>query len=223
MREFVFVLLFLPIIVFSQDSFTFEKTDSLTIISELDSLRANFAQNKKIEADYELVILKALSFYPELTPARISFKSAKIGTTMNARPAFGSLVFRSKQKRKYVIRMNNQDKDSIIVLKHVPFDAKIGVVGHELAHILDYHHRSFWGVISRGLSYVSKSKKAAFEKEIDLLTIQRGLGYELYSWSKYVLNESPAATKYKSFKAATYLTPEEILYYMNQSSSNNKN
>jgi hypothetical protein len=216
MRKFLFLLLFFQLIAFSQDNFTIEKADSVTVASELDSLRANFSQNKTIEPEHELATLKALSYYPELSATKIHFKSAKTGTTMNARPTFGSLLFRSKHKRKYVIRMNNQEKDSIIVLKNVPFDAKVGVIGHELAHIVDYSNRSFWGVMARGLSYASKAKKAAFEKEIDLLTIQHGLGRELYSWSNYVLNESTASTKYKSFKAATYLTPKEILYYLHK-------
>ena len=68
-----------------------------------------------------------------------------------------------------------------------------------------------FGVIGRGISYASKKSKATFEKEIDLKTIERGLGWQLYAWSNFVLNESTADINYKKFKKETYMTPESIL------------
>ena len=53
------------------------------------------------------------------------------------------------------------------------------------------------------------------QKEIDLKTIQRGLGWQLYDWSNFVLNDSNADAKYKEFKKETYMTPESILETIN--------
>jgi len=184
--------------------------DSLDLLPQLDSLTHQFATNKIFLDEYRLVTLAALSHYPELSNTRIVFKRSKIKTTLNARPTAISLLFRSKEKRKYVIRINSQLKDSVIYFHHIPFNAKVGVLGHELAHINDYNTRNFWRVLKRLFAYSGKKSKAAFEKEIDHTTIEKGLGWQLYDWSDYVLNKSDARVKYKKFKQETYLTPEEI-------------
>ena len=190
--------------------------DSLNISGKLDTLKSQFSNNKKLTPNYEVEILTALSYYPELSNTKIKFKEAKIKTTLNARPAPVSVLFRRKKKRKYVIRINSQFLDSVIHLSHISFNAKIGVFGHEFAHIYDYQNRNIWGIASRLIAYSSKKSKSDFEKEIDTFTIQRGLGWQLYEWSNYVLNTSNATKAYKEFKRLTYLTPEEIKSALNK-------
>jgi hypothetical protein len=199
----------------AQDSWREDERDSLLVVERLDTLRAAYGTNKRFISAVEVPALAALSYYPELKSTRIEFKLAKINTTLNARPTIGSLLFRSRGNRKYVIRLNEQQVDSIIRFQDVPFAGKVGVLGHEFGHLVDYSDRSFFGILGRLLAYTSKKRKAAFEKEIDLLTIQRGLGKELYTWSYYVLYQSNAQATYKAFKAQIYLTPEEILEIIN--------
>jgi hypothetical protein len=163
-----------------------------------------------IPTELEIPMLLALIHFPEIKNSRIKFKLAKIKTTMNARPTMGSLIFRSKEKRTYIVRINDQKMDSVISIFEVPYNAQIGVFGHEFSHFVDYVGLSFWGVLKRGLSYGSPEKKSAYEKQTDILTIQHGLGEELLDWSDYVLNRSNATSAYKSFKRSTYLTPPEI-------------
>lgn len=107
--------------------------------------------------------------------------------------------------------------DSTIQFNTIPFNAKVGLVGHELAHISDYNKRNFFGIIARLFDYSSKKSKAKFEKEIDISTIKHGLGWQLYDWSYYVLNQSNSSNKYKVFKEATYLTPSQIKSEINTS------
>ena len=95
------------------------------------------------------------------------------------------------------------------------FNAKIGLFAHEFSHFSDYQSRSLFGIIARGISYSSKKTKAKFVKEIDLNTINRGLGWQLFDWSNYVQNESNATFKYKEFKMNIYLSPEDILKTIN--------
>ena len=40
-----------------------------------------------------------------------------------------------------IIRINSMDKDSLINLKDVPFNASIGLFGHEFNHIIDYRYQ----------------------------------------------------------------------------------
>jgi hypothetical protein len=122
----------------------------------------------------------------------------------------GTLLFHAKSKRTYVVRINNEKKDSIISIFDVPFSAQSGIFGHEFSHFADYSQMSFWGVLKRGFNYTNPTKKSAYEKETDRITIRHGLGNELFEWSDYVLNRSNATVVYKAFKRSTYLTPSEI-------------
>ncbi len=192
-------------------SFSQERTiDSLTVLTELDSLKNIFGTNKEIPPRYELEILKALSHFPELKEVTISFKVQKIKTTLNTRPTVASLFFRSKCKRKYIVRIDESTSPTKVTLKDAGFNARIGVFGHEFNHIIDYSNKSFFGVLGRGFAYASKKSKEKFEKEIDQKTITRGLGWQLYDWSNYVLNESNGTEKYKEFKRRIYLEPQEV-------------
>lgn len=186
------------------------KIDSLLVLSEIDSLRKEFGANKEIPARYELEILKALSYFPELKNVSISFKVQEIKTTLNTRPKVASLFFRRKCKRKYVVRIDESTAFEKVTLRDANFNGRIGVFGHEFCHIIDYSERGFFGILGRGFAYVSKKSKEKFEKEIDRKTIDRGLGWQLYDWSYYVLNESNGTEKYKEFKRLIYLETREI-------------
>ena len=219
--KYLIIILFLgnTLYCFSQNKTPIRKLDSLEYSNKLDSLKLVFSNNKTVLADYELATYLALSYFPELIDTRIAFKRAKIKTTFNARPTVLSLIFRSKDKRKYIIRVNNQLKDSIINFRTIPFNAKVGLLGHELSHIKDYHQQNFFQVFGRLLSYRNKKSKARFEKEIDQSTIKAGLGWQLYDWSKFVLEESNAKLRYKEFKGEIYLTPNQISNIIKSSSN----
>jgi hypothetical protein len=185
--------------------------DSIAWSLKITELRSSFSQNKKdIPPHIELPILIALSYYPELADTKIKFKECKIKTTMNARPTFVSILFRKKRNYRFVVRVNSTKNDSIIQTKAIPFNAKVGVFGHEFFHFVDYQRKGSFHLTKRLFAYGNKAKKEAFEKEIDLGTIKRGLGWQLYDWSNYVLNESNATMEYKDFKRQIYLEPEEI-------------
>lgn len=184
--------------------------DSVKVARHLDSLIENFGEGKSVPPEYELSFFVALSKFPELSSSQIKFKYTNIKTTLNARPTVLSLLFRNRKKRKYVVRVNSKIKDSLVTLKTVPFNAQIGLFGHELTHFSDYRRRSFFGVVGRLFSYATERGKETFEKEIDSLTIERGLGWQLYDWSFFVLNNSNGTEKYKNFKRKIYLEPNEI-------------
>ncbi len=184
--------------------------DSSEYSCKKDSLLLFYATYKTIISDFELPILIALSYFPELRNTKIVFKKSRIKTTMNTQPGIFSLLFNKRHNRKYIIRINTSKKDSIVNLYKTPFNAQIGIIGHELSHCIDYSGRNFWGIMQRLFDYGSKKRKAKFEREIDKMTIKRGLRWQLYDWSDYVLHKSEAKHKYKKFKSETYMKPEEI-------------
>lgn len=185
--------------------------DSTTQSRKLASFIARFGHNKKVDSAYVLSFYTALSnFEGELDSTRITLKEASISTSLNARPTIGSLLFRKRENRHYVIRINNNSKSDIPLLKDADFNARVGVFGHELCHLQDYSKREFSGVMERLFAYTSKKEKSKYEKEIDSMTIWKGLGWQLFAWEKYVQESELATEEYKAFKREIYYTPNEI-------------
>lgn len=144
---------------------------------------------------------------------KIKVKHAALKTTMTARPTLVSL-FKSRHNRTYTIRINNNDSFSGVLYNNIPTEARIGLWAHEIMHIKDFDSRSFWGVLFRGWQYLSVKGKIRFEREIDQMVIDAGLGKYLYRWSYFVMQESDICPQYRTFKQKIYLSPCEI----NQSS-----
>ena len=174
----------------------------------LDSLKKLYGENKSFISFYEKQSLIALSYYPELQTVHIEFIFADIGTTMACRPTFKSMIY---GKRHYQIFINNNPIFEGILLEDVPFNAQIGVIGHELGHVFDYETRSRTEVLQRGINYLTRNAKRTYERSIDKLTIQKGLGWQLYDWADFSMYKSMKATDdYKKFKRNIYMSPNEI-------------
>jgi hypothetical protein len=175
---------------------------------KLVTFRASYGKNKTIPKEFEEQTFIALSYYPELKDTHIDFVRTNIKTTMACRPATGSLLRR--YNREYIITIDNDDEKKGVILDDVTFNAQVGVIGHELAHIVDYENRGTGNIAKLGIDYATGHYPPEFEKSIDRLTIQRGLGWQLFDWADFVLNKSKASKEYKEFKRKSYLTPEEI-------------
>lgn len=193
--------------------------DVLRTISPLqpavrDSLMAIYGNNKIFVEEYLDPTLIALSYYPELKESPIEFKYSSEATTMAARPRPSSMLF----NRRYIVVINDREEFEGIHLSQVPFNAQIGIIGHELAHVADYQKHNLFGVLGILFRYSNKARKPLFEKEIDRATIERGLGWQLYDWAQFILDENNGTTEeYRKFKAEHYLSPteieEQILFY----------
>lgn len=190
---------------------TSHRTLSALDSTAADSLLALYGNNKTIPGEYLHQALLALSYYPELKDTRIEFRYSDEKTTMAARPVIGSLFC----KRRYLVLINNDPDFDGIPLDKVPFNAQVGVIGHELAHIADYESRNLWGILEVLFSYAGPRHKPHFERTTDKETIIRGLGWQLYDWAVYSMEDNPYATEaYKDFKRRHYMSPDEILAYI---------
>lgn len=186
-------------------SFIFSKE---TITSNVKKSPA-IANNKIFLSKYKEQCLKALAFYPELANAHIEFREASIGTTMAARPIISSF-FNTDYERKYEIIFNN-DNSCEVPFDELPEEGQVGILGHELAHILDYETKSLGQIILTGCFYANTHCIRSYERSIDKITLERGLGEGLYHAYHYILEDSKASKKYKEFKMFHYLKPTEIL------------
>ncbi len=182
--------------------------DEIQWASKKDSLQKELSTNKTIIPKYELETLMALMHYPELKETKIVFKAKKLNSTMVARPK-GLNVLRRKGKRTYVIYINNTDNVKVPV-DSVSFNAKIGVIGHELAHILDYENKSSLRVIANGFGYSNQKFRAKFERATDQRTIDHGLGWQCRDWSYYVYHYKNTPPEYLEYKKKVYMSYTEI-------------
>lgn len=178
-------------------------------IDHLDSLRKEFGQYKTYPKEYELECLVALSHYPELKNVRIDFKRKNLKSIMKAQPCNMVNFLRGKSKRNYCILMTtNQNPGKNVVVNDLSFNAKVGVLGHELAHIYQYSTTSLAKLV--GYFFSNKIRKR-IESGADKLTIEHGLGYSLYEMRYYSLHLSGRAEKKNLVSKKYYLSPEEIL------------
>lgn len=176
---------------------------------------SNLENNKVFVNVYKTQCLKALSFYPELKDVNIEFREASIGTTLAARPIFSSF-FNTDYERKYEVIFNNAN-DCEVPFLELPEEGQVGILGHELAHILDYETKSFGQLLVTGCFYINAHSIRNYERGIDRMTVERGLGEKLHDAYHYILEESQASLKYKEFKKFTYLEPNEILEHARES------
>ena len=192
--------------------YSFAQVNSIRTLSagnyNIDSLKILYGEHKEFIPEFELQCLLALSYYPELKDSYISFRYKSIGTTGKTSATTSSFLV--NKNRHYIIYINSKAKGRIPLLKDVPFNGQVGLIGHELAHVADFCNRKCLSMAAWAYSYAFKNKKADCEKATDQLTIQHGLGWQLYDWMNFVLNQAVTTEKYKSFKKKNYLLPEEI-------------
>lgn len=191
----------------------FEKKyfDKSQFQEKVEHLRKRFSNNKTIPKKVELAALVALSHYPELATERIIFKFQKISTTMKAQPKWNFLL-KKKKNRQYIVYLNSEtDKSTGLALEDLSFNALVGWIGHELGHLVDFTTKSNCKVVKTGTFYFSKKKKAKYERSIDLITINHGLGYALYEGMEYVYENKNMSDEYRENLIDNYLSLQEII------------
>ena len=132
-------------------------------------------------------VLFALSHYPELKNTRIIFREKETLTPLTSRPRFFH-TFKRKGHRTYIITISTKTSKLLdpILFKSLPFNAQVGVIGHELAHIVEYIKKSSFQILGIALGQLKSNYVDTFEYATDKRTIEHGLGYQLLSWSTYV-------------------------------------
>lgn len=168
-----------------------------------------FPDVEGLPEQFEDVFYLTLYHYPELSGSSIEVISKPIGTTLQVQPA-ANFIFKRKSTRSYRIFINSNLDFEGILFKDIPYNAQVGLVAHELAHILDYKYKNTFQIIGTGLKFLNGNSRGKYEKSIDLLTIYKGLGWQLLDWAQYAMFDSKATEDYKAFKKSNYLNPEEI-------------
>jgi hypothetical protein len=154
--------------------------------SQLMNLKKQFGKNKKYAPEYEKLVLPALSFFPQLKDYRVTFKVRKHGPPLSTRPSFGSM-FRHALKREYMVFISSDTSTvwKAIQLNRVPIMAQLGIIGHELSHIIQFREKNTFGLLGLGINHVSTRYMNKFEFQADSIGISQGMGDYLLVWATH--------------------------------------
>lgn len=159
----------------------------------------------------ELAFYVALNRYPELHHRSITVKLKSITSTMQAQPTPNFIVKR-KNKRAYRIFVNDNPELTGINYQDLSFNALVGWIGHEFAHLIDYssmNNRELLGFIA---AYVfDKREMRKTERQADKETIKRGLGIQLLDGVVFFEKNEKVSKRYRKRKKKNYLSEEEII------------
>ena len=176
--------------------------------------------NKIIPKSIEREVIAALSFYPELydTAIEFKFKDDIKKSTMQAQPRFSSF-FKPKERREYVILIsrNIQIEGEHFTMADIPSDVKVGWIGHELGHIMDYRERTNFGMLIFGIKYLfSAAHIKEVERAADTYAIQHGMGDYILTTKNFILDNANLSEKYKERIRRLYISPEEVMELINK-------
>jgi len=197
-------------------------TDS--IAGKYAMLSKEFGENKEIPAAYEKQILYALSYFPELVHTKIKFEIKKSsGGIISTRPTIGSLLRKSSKRTYIVLIYDSTEGRKLPVFGNADVNGQVGILGHELCHIIYFNNSTGFGLLGLGVAHISSGFMDRFEYKTDSMDIERGLGYQLIAWNEYLhkgfkamrVNEPPSPEKSGSHKR--YMSIEQIREVMAKS------
>ena len=186
----------------------------------IDSLISELGYRKELAEGFELQTLLALRHYPELKNTHIKFIIKKAFIPLASRPSMFSLL-RQGDRRTYRVIISDKSLPQMdaVLLKNLPFNAQVAIIGHELAHAAEYETLNSYQLSAVGLLYFSGSFRASMEKGTDKRTIEHGLGWQLLEYAEHVREVSGSNKKQIDFMDKFYMNPEEIRTLIEQSES----
>jgi len=204
-----------PTKVFNRDGFSGEY---------FSNLKKQFGANKTYPTQYEEQILIALSYYPELVDVPIHFRIKEKHTPLTTRSSWYGLL-KEQERRDYVVTISSSTEKMLIpiLFQNLPFNAQIGVIGHELGHVIEFSSMPTIQIMEHAANNVSSKYIDHFEFKTDSICIAHGLGYQLLAWSTFVRqamhkdNWDGADNVHKPMMRERYMNPSTIRKRINQS------
>jgi hypothetical protein len=176
-------------------------------------LKKEFGNKKKLPRGYGLQALIALSYYPELKDVSIEFIFGVKINSLSTFPELSSLIFKQEDRTyQIIISRKIREAKEPVLLRHLTFNAQIGVLGHELGHVTDFIRKSSAALIEVGILYFYPDYQKKLERKTDLIAIKHGLGYQLREYNLLIDKlkiKYPEETYYSDYYP-TYMCAEEI-------------
>jgi hypothetical protein len=184
-------------------------------VYDLDSLKAIIGANKGLPAGFEEAAAIAFSAFPDLRDVRVDMVLTQTGAPMESTVDIGSL-FGLRKNRHYLILLNDARNSFFdpILLRSLPFDAQVGILAHELGHIVYYENLNVFAFGKWGLKYLFDDEfRATHERTTDLMPVYYGLGSQIHQYA-YFVRYDPTCKKFyeegKDFMDKYYLTDKEL-------------
>lgn len=154
---------------------------------------------------------KAISNLESADSTYIIFRKSKIKSMGQAQP-LNRTILRKAENRIYIISVRDKSVNGNLNFETIPDSARIGLVGHEIVHVLDYKTMSFFQIISMGIKYsYCPNYKRQTEWKTDSLTIVNNMGYETLCFAHQIYNSPYLSKNYLKKKEKFYMKPEDIL------------
>lgn len=195
--------------------------DSVFYAQRIADLRREFGIKKELPPGFELQTLLALSYYPELKEVAIQFKYKNTLIPLSSRPN-ALTIFEKKEQWVYQVIISSESTANMepILIHHLPFNAQVGIIAHELGHTVHYQQFDFWQMLKFGILYaVNGNFRAVHERSTDETVIYHSLGWQLFEYAKFVRTDATTAKHYetsKDFLDKNYLTPTDVLEVMSR-------
>ena len=202
------------------ETYSFEDTLSNRTYN-LDSLITIIGNNKGLPEGFEIAAAIAYSAFPELKDATLDMILTQDGAPMESTVAIWSL-FGPRKNRHYRILLNDAQHSYFepILLRSLPFDAQVGILAHELGHVVYYDQLNIFQLGKWGLMYLQDDEfRATHERSTDLMPVYHGLGSQIYQYAYFVRYDPSCKAFYehgKDFMDKYYLTDKELLSEMDK-------
>lgn len=176
-------------------------------------LLETYGKNKTLAKGFEWQCLLALSHYPELKEVPIEFQVKPTFIPLSSRPAPLSVLF-PWVKRKYLVVISSDSEGAmdLLLLHKAPFNAQVGIIGHELGHSVYYMDKSALQLAQIAYKYeYDRDFHDIFERDTDKRAVAHGLGYQLYDWAFFDrMAFGNTMEEIAQDEGETYLSPKEI-------------
>lgn len=186
---------------------------------DLDSLKAFIGDKKGLPEDFEVAAAIAYSAYPELKDVNVDMILTSYGAPMESNMNIWTL-FGPRKFRQYKILLNDHKNGFFdpILLRVLPFDAQVGILAHELGHVVYYHNLNLFELGKWGLCYLLDEEfRADHERTTDLMPVYHGLGSQIYQYAHFVRRDSSCVEFYQKggdFMDKYYMTDLEIKTFL---------
>ena len=212
----LFTFLFSPVVICQAPQKIFNP-DSLAPAFFIE-LKKEYGNKKQYPPQFEKQILVALSYYPELKNTPIIFRTRPQHSPGFTRVTWVGL-FEPSHIRHFLVVISDSTEEMLMPLlfKNVSFNAQLGLIGHELAHVADFLTKTTLQIIGHVIRNVSAKYIDRFEYNTDAICIAHGLGYQLLEWSLYVrkkmntVNWDGPDYVHRAKKRARYMNPPVII------------
>ena len=184
---------------------------------QFDALLKEYGRHKSLAKGFELQCLLALSHYPELKEVPIDFQIRPTDIPLASRPAPLSVLL-PWVKRKYLVIISDKPNSRFepILLKNTPFNAQVGIIGHELAHTVYYQDKNSFQLANIAYKYANNRPfHKDFERKTDMRAVAHGLGHQLIAFAYYARKSfGMTDEEIDTDEGGTYLSPNELLSEM---------